>query len=196
MINQYLNNDEEFETTLAIGLYHRFKKDKDPAEISEYNQDDPYTFEHFVAKVLESQFGGKAVPTKKSGERGIDIIHSRPEGLFLGQVKCELSKVNYVPVAVLHSQMVKKNAVGGYVISVRDFEKSANDHIDGTNISLIDGKQLVHMWLNPVSAYKKSWLELIFTAIGGQVSIFLSRLKSSITSSIKEIFPNNIGKIK
>ena len=107
-----------------IILYHRFRKDKDKSENIEYRHEDPYDFESFVAKMLERKYGGKAIATKKSGERGIDIEHQRSEGLFLGQVKCELNNINYVPAAVLYSQMMKQGAVGGYVISVRDFEQS------------------------------------------------------------------------
>ena len=196
MLSSFFNDADELEKTLAIGLYHRFKKEKDFDERPEYKEEDPYAFEHFVAKVLETQFGGKAVPTKKSGERGIDIIHERAEGLYLGQVKCELGKVNYVPAAVLHSQMVKQNAVGGYVIAVRDFEQSAIDHVVGININLIDGKQLVHMWLNPQAAYDKTFIERLLDAIGEEIRKHFSQLKNTIATFVREKLPFNLEKMK
>ena len=146
------SNIEELENTLVIDLYHRFKKDKDECENDEYKREDPYHFESFVEKNLEGQYGGQATVTRKSGDGGIDIVHKRSEGLFLGQVKCELNNVSYVPAAILHSQMVKQGAVGGYVISARDFEQSTKEYVKELNIQLINGKELVKLWLNPQSA--------------------------------------------
>lgn len=196
MISSLFADDEELEKTLVIGLYHRFKKDKDESETIEYKQEYPYDFESFVAKTLERKYGGKAIATKKSGDGGIDIVHQRPEGLFLGQVKCELNNINYVPVAVLHSQMVKQGAVGGYVISVRDFEQSAKEHVEGLNIQLINGKELINIWLHPEPAYKKSFLEELMDALEAKVQEFFSKVAQNIATFFKELVSFNKGKIK
>lgn len=193
-----LTDDEELAKTLTIGLYHRFKKDKDANESSEYKQESPYDFESFVAKILQRQYGGQINVTSKSGDGGIDIEHQRSEGLFLGQVKCELNNVNYIPAAVLHSQMVKQGAVGGYVISVRDFEQSTKDYVQGLNIQLINGKELVKMWLHPQPASKKSFIEELMDTIEAKIKQFLSSVTQDIATFFKELTPFNLnkGKIK
>lgn len=109
-------------------------------------------------------------------------------------MKCELNNINYVPVAVLHSQMVKQGAVGGYVISVRDFEQSAKKHVEGINIQLINGKELVNMWLHPV--YKKSFLEELIDAIKTRMRNTFSEIVQDFAKFIKNNMPFNINKDK
>jgi restriction system protein len=198
MGNPLFTDNDEIEKTLVIGLYHRFKKEKDESENIDYRQEDPYDFESFVAKTLERKYGGKAIATKKSGERGIDIEHRRSEGLFLGQVKCELNNINYVPVAVLHSQMIKQGAVGGYVISVRDFELSAKEHVEGLSIQLINGRELVNIWLHPEPAYKKLFLEELMDAIETKVQELFSQITQNLKTYFKELvsFNSNRSKLK
>lgn len=196
MINSLFSDSEELEKTLVIGLYHRFKKDKDGSENIEYKQEDPYDFESFVAKALERKYGGKAIVTKKSGERGIDIEHMRSEGLFLGQVKCELNNINYEPVAVLHSQMIKKDAVGGYVISVRDFELSAKEHVEGLSIQLINGRELVNIWLHPDPAYKKSFFRQLMDVFEIKVQEYFSQVTQNLKTYFKDLVSFNSSRNK
>lgn len=196
MTDLLFHNEEELNKTLVIGLYHRFKKDKDESEHEEYKHENPYDFESFVARTLENQYGGRATVTRKSGDGGIDIVHVRPEGLFLGQVKCELNNVSYIPAAVLHSQMVKQGAAGGYVISIRDFEQSTLEYVKDLNIQLINGKELVHLWLNPQPAYKKSYLEELLQAIEVKVREFFFGMAKTVVTYLKELVPTNLGKDK
>ena len=194
VINSLFADNEELEKTLVIGLYHRFKKDKDESEKIEYKNEYPYDFESFVAKTLERKYGGNAIATKKSGDGGIDIEHRRSEGLFLGQVKCELNNINYVPAAVLHSQMIKRGAVGGYVISVRDFEQSAKEHVEGLNIQLINGLELVNIWLHPEAAYKKLFFEQLRDAIKAKVQELFSQGTQNLKTYFKELVSFNSNK--
>lgn len=82
MINHLLGDSSELEKTLVIGLYHRFKKDKDAKENEEYIKESPFDFEYFVAKTLEREYGGEVIVTNKSGDGGIDIVMKGMKGYF------------------------------------------------------------------------------------------------------------------
>lgn len=43
--------------------------------------------------------------------------------------------------------MVKKGAKGGYVIATSSFTSSAKEYAEGLEIELLDGVQLVELWL-------------------------------------------------
>lgn len=169
---------DDLHKTLLAGLYQRFKKeterdedgksyvvkrtkDKDGKEITE-KKEDPLDFEYFVARVLEAYYGGKAYVTKGSGDYGVDIEHQRPEGLYLVQVKCYApgNKVDYEPIAIIHSQIVKQRAIGGMVITTSSFTKPAlqYDH-QRLNIDLIEGLDLVRMWSVAMEQKKQTFFE-------------------------------------
>lgn len=135
-----VTNDQMVET-MAIGIYHRFKAD------AEHSDETPYDFERFVAAIVEKVHGGMAGVTLASGDFGVDIEHRRENGLHLGQVKCYLQPVGYEPIAIIHSQMVKQGAVGGFVVTTSTFTQNARDYARGLGIELIDGVDLVRMWI-------------------------------------------------
>ncbi|MCF7755593.1 restriction endonuclease [Paenibacillus xylanexedens] len=130
--------------TLRIGLYNRFKRD-----LEEEKEENPLLFEHFVAEIMSSVRGGTTHVTKSSGDFGIDIEELTEEGLYLGQVKCynDMNLVGFGPIAIIHSQMVKQDAIGGYVITTSDFTSNARNYAEGLDIDLINGTQLVELWL-------------------------------------------------
>jgi restriction system protein len=132
--------NEEVNRTLAIGLYHRFKKE-------DGKEENPFDFERFVAKIMGQCFGGNTHVTPSSHDFGIDIEHQRKDGLYLGQVKCYAGPVGYEPIAIVHSQMVKQNAEGGFVVTTGMFTEHAHRYAQNHNIELIDGIMLVRYWL-------------------------------------------------
>ncbi|MGO4732124.1 restriction endonuclease [Paenibacillus sp. 2KB_22] len=151
MLEDYRNNaleafssHEDMKETLRIGLYNRFKRD-----LEEDKEENPLMFEHFVKEIMSSVRGGVTYVTKSSGDFGIDIEEQTEEGLYLGQVKCynDMNMVGFGPIAIIHSQMVKQNAVGGYVITTSDFTNNARNYAEGLDIELINGTQLVELWL-------------------------------------------------
>ncbi|MBY0118258.1 restriction endonuclease [Paenibacillus sp. FSL L8-0435] len=151
MIEDYRNNaldaissHEDMKDTLRIGLYNRFKRD-----LEEEKEEDPLLFERFVAEIMSSVRGGNTYVTKSSGDFGIDIEEHTDEGLYLGQVKCynDMNLVGFGPIAIIHSQMVKQDAVGGYVVTTSDFTSNARNYAEGLDIDLINGTQLVELWL-------------------------------------------------
>ncbi|MDH4620193.1 restriction endonuclease [Brevibacillus sp. AY1] len=154
--DDFFATEEELYKTIAAGLYHRFKKrntkDGEKAAIDTPYQKDssdenPYTFEEWVASVMQKYRGGYASSTKASGDYGVDIEHSRDGGLFLGQVKCYPTPVNYEPIAIIHSQMVKQNAQGGFVVTTSEFTPNAKKYAAETNIELIEGTELAKIWI-------------------------------------------------
>ncbi|WP_136604086.1 restriction endonuclease [Paenibacillus dokdonensis] len=138
------SSHEDMKETLRIGLYNRFKRD-----LEEDKEENPWLFEHFVADILKSVRGGRTVVTQSSGDFGIDIEEHTEEGLYLGQVKCyhDQNPLGYTPIAIVHSQMIKQNAVGGYVITTGKFTHNAYTYASGLDIELINGTQLVELWL-------------------------------------------------
>lgn len=136
------SSHEDMKETLRIGLYNRFKR-----ELEQEKDEDPLLFEHFVAAIMTSVRGGSTNVTKSSGDFGIDIEERTDSGLYLGQVKCYKEHIAYDPIAIIHSQMVKQGAVGGYVITTSDFTSNARAYAQGLNIDLINGRQLVELWL-------------------------------------------------
>ncbi|MHA6482849.1 restriction endonuclease [Paenibacillus sp. strain BS8-2] len=137
-----ISSHEDMKETLRIGLYNRFKRD-----LEQDKEEDPLMFEHFVANIMTTTRGGSTYVTKSSGDFGIDIEERADKGLYLGQVKCYKETVGYEPIAIIHSQMVKQGAVGGYVITTSDFTSNARAYAQGLNIDLINGRQLVDLWL-------------------------------------------------
>jgi restriction system protein len=143
-------SDKEIQTTLVSGLYHRFKNEEG------VEKETPFDFEDFVAKVLEEYYGGVALATQRSGDGGIDIRHTRNGVLYLGQVKCYAPghQVPFDPIAIVHSQIVKEHAAGGYVITTSDFTQAAKNYAQeiNVNIELIDGSTFVRYWAEAVEA--------------------------------------------
>lgn len=125
------SSHEDMKETLRIGLYNRFKRD-----LEQEKDDDPLMFEHFVADILTTVRGGNTYVTKSSGDFGVDIEEQTENGLYLGQVKCynDMNLVGFGPIAIIHSQMVKQGAVGGYVVTTSDFTSNARIYAEGLNI--------------------------------------------------------------
>ncbi len=153
-LNRLLGMKNDIHKTLLAGIYQRFKKEEGKTV------DTPYDFEDFVAKVISEYSGIKATTTSRSGDGGIDFIQEGPNGLYLGQVKCYAltDAVNYVPIAILHSQIVRQGASGGVVVTTSHFNEGAIEYAKSVNIKLIDGEQFLEMWLHTI---EKAHNELI-----------------------------------
>ncbi|MFD0620351.1 restriction endonuclease [Paenibacillus sp. GCM10027629] len=147
------SSHEDMKETLRIGLYNRFKRD-----LEQQNEEDPLLFEHFVADIMTSVRGGNTYVTRSSGDFGIDIEEQADRGLYLGQVKCynDQNLVGFAPIAIVHSQMMKQSAVGGYVVTTSKFTSNAYTYAKGLNIELIDGNQLVELWLQHLEVKRES----------------------------------------
>ncbi|PLS17615.1 restriction endonuclease [Bacillus sp. M6-12] len=151
LLAQHIDTSEEMKRTLAMGLYMRFKKenaDSPPNYSSTYIKQDPFMFESFVAEVIQKAKGGSTWVLPASGDFGVDFEHTTNEGLFLGQVKCYQGDLPFDPIALIHSNMIKKGAKGGYVITTGSFTPAAREYAEGLNIELINGVKLVDLWLN------------------------------------------------
>lgn len=167
---QYLDSIDEFKRTLLMGLYFRFNNEKENKEeydsknekeyFKEYTDvfinENPYSFEHFVAEVFEKTRGGFTNVLPGSGDFGVDFEHIIDGQLYLGQVKCYKNDLPFNPIALIHSNMVKKNAEGGYVITTSGFSEKAKQYAKGLNIELIDGIKLVEMWLESLKVTRNS----------------------------------------
>lgn len=152
MIANQINSNDLVKKTLAMGLYYRFHKGKDNGEIQEsvsksFIRQDPLEFEHFVADVLQRKFRGNIYVSKASGDFGVDIEHERSDGVYYGQVKCYKDDLDFKPIALVHSNMTKNNADAGFVVTTSDFTVQAKKYASGLNIELINGVDLIDLWM-------------------------------------------------
>jgi restriction system protein len=76
--------------------------------------DTPYDFEDFVGRTLQAARGGVMEVTSRNNDGGIDLIHYINGEMYLGQVKGYAAEnvIDYTPIAILHSQIVRKGAKG------------------------------------------------------------------------------------
>jgi restriction system protein len=164
-VSDYVQTNDEMKKIISMGLYYRFsgstneeELDKERKRISKiYMKNRPHDFEQFVAKIVEEYYGGIATVTVQSGDFGVDIEHQREDGLYLGQVKCYEGDLIYEPIAIIHSQMVKQKAKGGFVVTTSTFKESAREYAKELNIILINGIQLAEMWAKTVEEKKKTF---------------------------------------
>lgn len=151
LIAQHVHLSEEMKTTLAMGLYIRFKTESaenPPTYSSNFIKEDPLMFEHFVADLFKEARGGSTWVSPSTEDFGVDFEHRTEEGLFLGQVKCSRKDIPFDPIALIHSNIEKADAKGGYVITTSSFTFAAKQYAKGLDIELIDGVKLVELWLS------------------------------------------------
>ncbi len=142
----------EMKRTLLNGLVTRFSRtDTDNDEIS-------LDFERFVAKLWRMHYGGKTSVTRANADFGVDIEYREGENLYLGQVKCYSpeNKVNFEPLAVIHSQMVKQGAKGGFVVTTSDFTANAKKYAQDLGLELVNGPQLIELWASALKTEKQN----------------------------------------
>ncbi|MCM3034242.1 restriction endonuclease [Niallia sp. MER 6] len=153
LVVNHLNTSDEIKKTLAMGLYLRFRKENAdaPKYSSSYIKQNPLEFERFVADVFEKSRGGSTWVSRASGDYGVDFEQTVNDELYLGQVKCYQGDLSYEPIALVHSNMVKRNAQGGYVITTGSFTTAARAYAKGLNVELIDGVKLIDIWLMSVN---------------------------------------------
>jgi len=148
---ELLKNNDEIKRTLAYGLYFRFRNNNAEVPNSSELTETPSDFEEFVAKVMENYYGGTSYVRGRSGDFGVDIEHERDKAeIYLGQVKCYNpdDSLPFEPIALIHSNMIKENAKGGFVVSTSGFTEAAKKYNNNLNIELIDGIKLVDYWVS------------------------------------------------
>jgi restriction system protein len=136
--------DHEMHDTIAMGLHARFRIDDENEE-----KENPFDFEYFVSRIMSDYYGGTTYVTPPISDYGVDIEDEREDGLYLGQVKCYApgkNFVNFEAIAIIHSQMVKQGAKGGYVVTTSEFTPNARKYAAEVGVELIEGKDLVRLW--------------------------------------------------
>jgi restriction system protein len=158
-ISNLASTNEEVKKTLQIGLYHRFKADEENLMAG---GETPLDFERFVAAIMSDYNDSFANVTPASHDYGVDIEETRENKLFLGQVKCYAphNSVGFEPIAIIHSQMQKQEAAGGYVVTTSSFTNNAFRYNEELNIDLIDGRSLIDIWMYNLENQKQSYVNL------------------------------------
>jgi len=161
LLARRIESSLELKKTMAMGLHSRFnypthKNDEGERYFEKgselFLKQTPFEFERFVANLFERKFGGTCFTTSKSGDYGIDFEHKRENGLYLGQVKAYKIDMDFSPIALVHSNMVKQNAKGGYIITTGGFSKAAQEYARGLDIDLVNGIELVDYWLETMES--------------------------------------------
>ncbi len=158
-ISRLASTNEEVKKTLLIGLHTRFKKEEG---MMSGEGETPLDFERFVARIMSDYNNSIARVTAASHDYGVDIEETRGNELHLGQVKCYAphNSVGFEPIAIIHSQMQKQQAAGGYVVTTSSFTNNASLYNEELNIDLIDGRALVDIWMYNLENQKQSYLDL------------------------------------
>lgn len=151
-----MNSENNIYETLALGMYHRFCS--------------------IDSNLSPIESNGKETPI------------TRNKDTYLAQVKCynPTDKIKYEPISILHSNIIKRNAVGGYFVTTSDYNENAKKYAEGLNIKLINGFELAQYWLGE----KESWIH------ESQNKTHLEELFSSIEGFFKEIYNTIVKKVK
>lgn len=185
-----MNSEDKIYETLALGMYHRFKSiESDFSQNGSNKKETPIMFESFVALIMENTLGGKATVTPPSGDFGVDIIHTlKNKDTYLAQVKCydPADKIKYEPISILHSNIIKRNAVGGYFVTTSDYNNNAKIYAEGLNIRLINGFELAQYWLEA----KESWIH------EPQSKNFLEEFLCGVERFFEEMYNSILKKVK
>lgn len=107
----------------------------------------PFEFEHFIARLYRLQ-GWQAQPTKATGDGGIDVNMTDPDGeTWVVECKC-YNTGNLVGRPVLQ-KLFGANAIAGadhmMVVTTSDFTTDAVDYSFKTGITLINGERLLEL---------------------------------------------------
>ena len=159
-----MHSKEKLFETLSLGIYHRFR-DEDKREQSKRKKqglplkvENSIMFESFVADIMQDVLGGRAKVTEASGDYGVDIVHTLPNrDVYLVQVKCYKpeNKISFDPLAVLHSNIITRNAQGAYFVTTSDYSPQATQFAEVHGIKLINGYELAQYWMGA----KESWID-------------------------------------
>ncbi|MCP1124547.1 restriction endonuclease [Bacillus sp. 3103sda1] len=105
----------------------------------------PREFEYVVADLFRS-LGYKAQVTSGSNDGGKDIIlHKGKEMKFVEVKRYTKSTIGRPMIQKLHSAIIDADAVGGYFVTLSNFNKNARKYAANKNIELIDGDALIKM---------------------------------------------------
>lgn len=139
-----ISRNEDIKSILLAGMYQRFQKETKQAERT------PGDFAHFVADTFRQYYGGEVRVTRASGD--VDLIHELEGKLRLGLIRCcaPSEAVDYIPIAVLHSQMRRYGADEGFVVATSGYDREAADYAESVGIELLDGKQFLDIWMETV----------------------------------------------
>ncbi|BCC00431.1 hypothetical protein BCJMU51_2495 [Bacillus cereus] len=94
-----------------LGKYCRYNYNNKKCS-SVFIRQTPLEFEAFVADVFEKYYGGSAFVTVATGDYGVDFEHTVNGELYLGQVKCLCNDMSYKAIALVHSNIAKREAKG------------------------------------------------------------------------------------
>ncbi|MGH0678703.1 restriction endonuclease [Bacillus luti] len=123
----------------------QIQREKMKATREDLNGMDPRKFEFLVADTFQN-LGYKAKVTPGSNDGGKDIILRKGKETKFVEVKRHTQgTIGRPAIQKLHSAIVDADAVGGYFVTLSNFNKNARQYAANKNIELIDGDKLIHM---------------------------------------------------
>lgn len=145
-LSQVVAAHDDVRKILLAGMYQRFRGEEGKSE------DTPEAFERFAANVIQQYYGGRTEIAVERHNGGVDIVHYLEDEVYLGQVLCAAPKqrVGYEPVAVLHSQIVRSHAAGGFFVTTSGYTGEAVDYAKDVGIKLFTGEKFLDLWIETV----------------------------------------------
>ncbi|SPT88164.1 Mrr restriction protein-related [Bacillus cereus] len=123
----------------------QIQREKMKAKREDLNEMDPRKFEFLVADVFQN-LGYKAKVTPGSNDGGKDIVLRKGRETKFVEVKRHTQgTIGRPAIQKLHSAIVDADAVGGYFVTLSNFNKNARKYAANKNIELIDGDALINM---------------------------------------------------
>ncbi|PEC22801.1 restriction endonuclease [Bacillus cereus] len=121
---------------------HRIQK---AATRNNFEVMDPREFEYFVANLFRS-LGYTVQVTSGSNDGGKDIILRKGRETKFVEVKRHTQgTIGRPAIQKLHSAIMDADALGGYFVTLSNFNKNARNYATNKNIELIDGDALINM---------------------------------------------------
>jgi restriction system protein len=132
-----------------IAKQKKYTKNEDKKELLSYKSKQQLSkmhhreFEYFAAKFLQLTRNFEAEVTKATKDGGKDIIAFDDDEKIYVEVKHWKGNVGRPAIQKLNGAMLADHVKRGYFITSSGFTKDALEYANKTNITLIDGNELI-----------------------------------------------------
>lgn len=144
----YIGNKKPPKTKLQLS-YEQFKKDidayyhwKEKKNLDYWLKLDGIAFEYELAELFNAR-GYKAILTKASGDKGLDIILEKNSDIIIVQCKAHKKRIGPNVAKELEKSMDYFGVREGIIASVSGFNQSVYEYCKGKHIRLMDIKDIL-----------------------------------------------------
>lgn len=167
-IDNIFSRQDELQKLKINTAIQRWKHKTEKEILSILEKINPYKFEEIIGKLLVAMKYTHVQVTKKSGDKGIDVIAKLEYGfstiIDAIQVKRQTSNIQRKIIDELRGSLHYYNSTKGTIITLGGFSKGCEEsaQISTTQtISLIDGQKLAELLIKHNIGVKKTSIDLI-----------------------------------